>query len=326
MTTLKDLWKTETVEDQKKRSLLGQDSYKDSMFLFDWKQFKNDILLPTYIDNPLVARQLLGLGSGSLVPVEWNGKITIDIPTMDDVDDPHYEFESGVADDNMTGGVITAYLPTMYKTYKTSYEAMAETFAGRAKLPIIIQNYLRAFANFEDRVVFRGDSDKKQTGLVGSRSKDLGNPTGAWGIIGATTKLPDNMIADVNKAISYFTVEGQMNQPIDMVVTSYVDVLLDTIRTPQSNLTMRQYILAMLRGGSILSSNNLQASVTTTANTALFVVRDPNAWYLFASGLDQRQDNVDLWNFRYGLRQKTAVLPRNDKFVAYMDGISNATS
>jgi hypothetical protein len=82
----------------------------------------------------------------------------------------------------------------------------------------------------------------------------------------------------------------------------------------------------MLNGGRIFISDNIQSSVTTTQNLAVFIVRDSDGWGLYSSEVEQEQEKTGLWAWRYGLREKFSVRVFNNKYVTWMDGISNATT
>jgi len=308
----------------KKFNQLAVDSTQDGPFIMDWKKFYNGPLMRNYIRQPLVARKLNALGSGTLVPVDFDGKRIMEIPTLSDVDDPEYEFEPGVSDTGLEGELITAYMPQIYKTLKLGKDQMKMMFAGQARLPLAISQILEKIATFEDQKAFQGKAKVKVNGLIGSDSYDLGSPTGSWANKTATTNVLDNAVDDVNKALAYFDANGLQDKPVDMVISSYLKTKMDQTRLLFAGGNNTQYIQASLRGGVILSSNNIQASVSSTSNSALFIVRDPNAWQLMSTGIDQEQEKVGLWSWRYGLREKFSVKVLNNKYVAYMDGITTA--
>jgi len=315
----------------------GLDSYKDGSFIMDWQAFWNKTLLPSYIREPLLARKLNAMGSGTMIPVDFDGKRVMNIPIGNDLDEPAYAWQPGVKDTGLSGDEMIARMPQIYESIKFSKDELKMLFAGKARLPLAMSLILEKFAEFEDTKVFQGDAPTQVVGLVGAESKDLEGPTAAWGIPTATTNVLDNAVADVNKAIDYFSLNNLTGRPIDMVITPYIWNLLKSIKLPYGGMTNFEYIKASLNGGDIHMSTRIQAAaVTPTANSALFVVRDPKAWALISSGIEREQEKIGLWSWRYGMREKFSVKVLNagdnylgdneSKYICWMDGISNATS
>ena len=315
----------------------GIDSYKDGSFVMDWQAFWNKTLLPSYINEPLVARKLRAMGSGTLSPIDFDGKRIMNIPIGNDVDAPAYEWQPGVKDTGLSGDEMIARMPQIYETIKFSKDELKMMFAGKARLPLAMSLILEKIAQFEDQIVFTGDSQKNVVGLVGTETKDLGNPTNAWGIKTATTNVLDNAVADVNKALDYFSLNNLTGKTVDMIITPYIWNLFRAVKLPYGGQSNMQYIKEMLNGGEILMSTNIQtATIDATHNSALFVVRDPKAWALLSSGFDREQEKIGLWSWRYGIREKFSVKVLNagdnyegsniSKYICWMDGISNASS
>jgi len=316
---------------------IGLDSYKDGSFIMDWQAFWNKTLLPSYIREPLVARTLNASGSGTLIPVDFDGKRVMNIPIGNDVDEPAYEWQPGVKDTGLSGDEMIARMPQIYETIKFSKDELKMMFAGKARLPLAMSLILEKFAEFEDTKVFQGDATKKVIGLVGSETLDLGDPTAAWGIKTSTTNVLDNAVLDVNKAIDYFSLNNLTGKPIDMLITPYIWNIFRANKLPYGGISNMQYIKEMLNGGNIIMSSRIQAAtIEATVNSALFIVRDPKAWALISSGIEREQEKIGLWSWRYGMREKFSVKVLNaglnnagnniSKYICWMDGISNAAS
>jgi len=316
---------------------LGIDSYKDGSFVIDWKIFWNKWLLPAYIRQPLIARNLIARGSGTLIPIDFDGKRVMNIPIGNDVDRPAYEWLPGEKDTGLSGDELIARMPQIFETIKFSKDELKMLFAGREQLPLAMSMILEKIAEEEDMIAFQGRASKKVVGLVGAETKDLSTPTGAWGIKTATTNVLDNMVADFGKALDYFSLQNLTGKPVDVIVTPYIYNLMKRVRLPYGGLSNYDYIKPELNGGDILMSTFIQsAAITTTANTALFIVRDPQAWALLSSGFDREQEKIGLWSWRYGIREKYSVKVLNagensegneiSKYIAWMDGISNAAA
>lgn len=297
-------------------------------FESDWKQLYKEVM-EAYILQPLVARKLTLAGAGIYVPLTFDGRRTWEATLLNDLDSPGYDFTPGVKDTNIDGSLVTANLPQIYETCLLSKDDLNMLFAGQARLPIIMQQMLAKMAEKEDQIFFQGDAKKLVYGLVSADAYDLGNPAGAWGVDSGSNGILTHMKTDMKKALDYFTSMGLGDKSVDMVVTSYIWGLLDTTIKVYGEGTARDYFTKMLRGGVIYVSNNVQApgtAVSTTANTAVWIVRDKRSYALLSSEIEQEQEQASLWTIRYGAREKFSVKVLNIKFVAWMDGISNATS
>lgn len=291
----------------------------------DWKQLYKEVM-DAYIHQPLLARKLTLKGCGKYIPLTFDGRRIWETTLKNDVDEPGYDFTPGSKDTNFNGTLVNAMLPQIYESCTLSLDDLNMLFAGQARLPLIMEGVIAKIAEKEDKIFFRGDSTKGVNGLVSADAHDLGAVTGAWGVDTGSNGILNNMKADIKKALDYFTVNGLGDKPVDMCVTSYIWGLLDSTIKVYGDGTAKDYFTKMLRGGEIMVSDNIQASVTTTANTAVWIVRDPRAYALLSSEIQQEQDKKGLWEWQYGAREKFSVKVLNNKFVCWMDGISNATS
>lgn len=297
-------------------------------FESDWKQLYKEVM-ESYILQPLVARKLTLGGAGTYVPLTFDGRRVWEATLLNDVDAPAYNFTPGTKDTNIDGSLVTANLPQIYETCLLSKDDLNMLFAGQARLPIIMRQVLAKIAEKEDQIFFQGDTATGVKGLVSADAHDLGNPTAAWGVDSGSNGILTNMKADFKKALDYFTSKGLGDKPVDVVCTSYIWGLLETTIKVYGEGTALEYFTKMLRGGKIYVSDNVQApgtAVSTTANTAVFIVRDSRAYALLSSEIEQEQQQASLWSWRYGAREKFSIKVLNNKFVAWMDGISNATS
>jgi len=84
-----------------------------------------------------------------------------------------------------------------------------------------------------------------------------------------------------------------------------------------------------LRGGRILVSNNIQASVTDDANTMVAAIRlrgGDAKWGLASSGIQQEVHRSGLYTWRYGVREKFALESLDPlQSFAWMDAIDTIT-
>lgn len=313
------------------------DAYKDGSFLMDWQEYKKNVLLPEYIRYPLYARKLQKMGHGTYVPVDFDGKRVINIPTLKDIGMPPYEWLAGEKDERIAGDEIIARMPQLYQTTLFSKDELKMMFAGKKRLPLTLSMILEKIAQGEDQKFFQGDASKSVVGMIGAETKDLGNPAGAWGVLDSTTNVLTNAVADFNKAIDYFMLQNLADKPIDVIVTSYAMSQMLQHRLPYSGITNKQYLESSLNGGKIYMTNSLMdGGPTTTTNKALFMARDPKSLALISSGIDQEQEKVGLWSWRYGVREKFSVKVLNaglnqagetvSKYICWMDGISNAAT
>lgn len=292
----------------------------------DWKNIHNRVV-KSYINRPLTLRKLIAMGNGQLIPLEFDGKYTEEIPVLNNLDEPEYDYRPGIKDTNIDGDILTIKTPQIYETVYFDIDSLKQTFAGNQKLPIIMEQILDKIAQKEETVGYT-NTDKDVDGLfTSSGGHDLGNPTAAWGIDTGSNGILNNVIADTKKALDYFAGNNLADRPIDVVVTHKIYNLFNTTIKIYGDVWAREYFLKMLNGGTMLVSDNIQAAdVSETANTVGFMVRDPNGWALLSSNLDRRISQPNLWSVRYGLREKFAVKVLNDKYIAWMDGISVATS
>ena len=300
---------------------IGKDSTKNP-FPTDWKLFINNILVNTFFDQPNIVRQL----NDVVIPIAYDGRTEAEIPSLDDIDEAVVGMQPGINDVEEEGDLINVKTPQIFITARKSNDNWKQLFAGRNRKDLIMGRMGVIIKNREDLYVLQGKTGLT-SGLVAD-STDLGDPTGVWGA--STNGRLTNAIADVRGIVNTLDAAGVPNtMPIDLGLTTYAYTLLATsyldYEPSKSNLTVVQ---DLLRGGKIVSSNNLSATVTTALNTMFASVRAPASdpgWALLASGLDFDEEKV-MWGRRVGIRQKVGYKVLNSALVYYMDEISTATT
>ena len=302
-------------------SQIGSDSTKFP-FPTDWKTYINNLLVTTYFDQPNIARQMNDL----VIKLNYDGKTEAEIPSLDDIDEAEVGMQPGINDVEESGDLINVKTPQIFITARKTHDHWKQTFAGKNRKDLLMSRMGVKIKNREDLYVFQG-----KTGLtdgVVADSTDLGEPTAAWGI--ATAGKLENAFADIRTLVNTLDANGvPNNMPIDIAVTTYLLTIFQSTfldyEPTTNNLVM---ILKLLRGGRIISSNNLQASVSSTANTMFASVRAPKSdpgWALLASGFDMDEERV-MWGRRVGIRQKVGYKILNGDLVYFMDEISAATA
>lgn len=291
----------------------------------DYIRFQKEYLIPTFHHQPLTARKVL-----NPTPIDFDGKTRIDIPTYDDIQAPDYAMQPKHKDTDLQGDYVSVKLPQLYLTAIFSTDELRQPFGGRDRLRRWVWQATKKIAQWEDIIAFRGDTRNGVVGFIGANSHDLGAPTGVWDVDANTDGQLDYMIEDVNKITDYFVNEGLGGRPITVVMTNYIWLLLRRKQIPYSSKTNLSLMMDILPEGSrILVSNNIQASPTADSNTMVAFVQlmgeDEGGYQLFASNLGQGLHHTDIWEYRYGLREKFSVKVVDDAYVCYMDGIDTAT-
>jgi hypothetical protein len=146
----------------------------------------------------------------------------------------------------------------------------------------------------------------------------------------------ENAETDFNKIVDWMVGNGLYDRPVKVVLTSYAYSLLKKKRVLYLNINNLQYMLNLLPEGSeILVSNNIQATVTAGANSMCALVQtqqnnddgndEEGGYQLLATGIDQKIHQTDLWQHRYGLREKFSVKVMSNQYVGWMDNIDTVT-
>ena len=291
----------------------------------DWKHFFMRYIIPTYHHQPLVARKIV-----QPIPLAFDGKTKGDIPISYDIGDPNYGMTPEHKDTKVQADTVSVNLPQFSLTTLLTDDEMALPIAQRSRLIMWAQKATKKIAQWEDRVAFAGDASQNVVGFIGSDSTALGNPSGAWGIDTNTNGILDNAWADVKKAINFFTNEGLGQIPIHVVMTSYIWNLLQGALIPYSNMVNMDLWKKILPPGSTINySNNIFPTVTATTNKIAFLLdlqgEDIGGYQLRSSGIQMKVHQTDLWEHRFGLREKFTVKVVDDAYVLFMDGISDAT-
>ena len=97
----------------------------------------------------------------------------------------------------------------------------------------------------------------------------------------------------------------------------------------QTNLEL--WMRALPAGSSVDYTNNICTAPSATAATNKMVCllelydKDEGGYQLLSSGIDQKLHKTDLWEQRYGLREKFSIKVVSNAYVAYMDEIDVAT-
>lgn len=304
-----------------KLSQVGRDA-SVAPFPSDWKLYINNRIVKTYFDQPNIARMMTSL----IIPLQYDGRYEAEIPKLNDLDDPEIGMEPGIADTEIEGDTEIIKTPQIFQTMKLSNDKWAQLFAGQDRKNLAVDRIGTKIKNKEDLYVFRGKTGIS-SGII-SDATSLGSPSGVWGA--ATNGKLTNAVTDFRTLISTLDANGiPSNWSIDVALTSYAFTLLDTsVLDYNPDITNKMLIERMLRGGRIMQSDNLQASVSSTSNTMFVSVRAPEAeagWALLASGFDIEREQV-LWGHRIGVRQKVGYKILNDKLVYKMTSISTAAS
>lgn len=303
----------------KRLSQIGLD-VSGTPFPTDWKTYINNMLVKSFHDQPNLARQLATL----VIPIQYDGRTEAEVPIQNDLDDAEIGMEPGIADTGLEGDTVNVKTPQIYQTMNLSDDKWAQLFAGQDRKNLALSRMAVKIKNKEDKYVFQGKTGIS-SGII-AEGTTLGASAGSWGT--ATNGKLGYAWTDFGKIIASLDANGIPAQyPIDVIVTSYAYAKLDTTFFDyQPTLSNRVALEQMLRGGKIYQSDNIQASVGSTSNTMLAMVRAPEEesfWALLASGLDIRRKD-ELWGHRIGIRQKVGVKVLDAVGVMYISSITTA--
>jgi len=285
--------------------LIGADAANTVPLLTDFRIF-GDKLVKTFHDQPLVARQI----APYVTPIDFDGRPQIENSTWDDLDDAEIAMMAGESDTELLGETVITKLPQIYKSAFDTVDNWKRSFANKERLPIILTRLREKIKIKEDIFVFRGESSLGINGIVNAAvGYDLGNPAGVWDVDTGNNGILNNAQEDISKIPDYFSSIGLVSQPIDVILTTFAFNIL--ANTPLPNRAGNNLMLALekLRGGRIIVSNNIQASVTKDANTMVGAIRLSGAdakWGLLSSGIQQEVYRTGLYTWRYGVREKFA--------------------
>lgn len=309
--------------------MLGRDASSGVVFREDWQQIVRNVIVRSFRDQPKIIRRLASI-NGNILASPLDGTTLMRIGQINDIDGVGHAMRPYETHTGLSMGEITHIIPQIFQTATLSLDDWAQTAAGADRWALLNAEIVRNIQKQEDIDAFRGVTELGTTGLIDTSGSDsdLDNPTGAWGIDTGSNGILNNMRTDVQEAIDEFTVNGLGDLPIDVVMTSYIYTLIKTnpfIHRAGDNLT---WLKSVINGGEIFVTNNLQASVSSTANSILFLARAPASmqnWTIITSDIETRMKE-GLWDKTYGLREKFTLKVLNDDYVRWMDGISNATS
>jgi len=288
----------------------------------DWQTFRAETLIPNYYHQPLIGRKLAG---GRLIPASFDGKYVLTIPTLNDIDEPKYAKKPMENDIDIDGGVINFVMPQISQTINIDKDEVQLMFAGRARLPLAIQQMNAKIAEKEDKIVFRGDGKTRIVGLCNATESTNINSAGIWDVQDNSDGVLSHAIESLQIIVDAYVALGYPTMPIDVAMDSYVYTLLNTTflhNAPfNSNL---EIFLRMMNGGTIYVSNHVQSAALTKASTnhtLVAILRHPSAFTLVSSPIEQSQMQIGLWNWRYGLREKFSIKVLTQGMVQYMEDI-----
>jgi hypothetical protein len=305
--------------------LIGADAASPHPIITDFRIFGNR-LVKTFHDQPLIIRQL----APYITPVDFDGRPSLANTTWDDLDDAEIAMMSGESDTELLGEEVITKLPQIYKSANDNIDNWRRSFANRERLPIILTRLREKIKIKEDIFAFRGESTLGINGIVSATGGyDLGPPTGVWDVDTGNNGILNNAQDDFTRIVNYFSNLGLVTQPIDVVLTvPAYNLLLNTIFAYKEGNNLME-AERKLRGGSILVSNNIQASVTDDANTMVGIVRLSGAdakWGLASSGIQQEVYRTGLYTWRYGVREKFNLESLDPlQAFAWMDAIDTTT-
>lgn len=305
--------------------LIGADAANTHPLITDFRIF-GDKLVKTFHDQPLIIRQL----APYVTPIDFDGRPQLENSTWDDLDDAEIAMMAGESDTELLGETVITKLPQIYKSAFDTIDNWKRSFANKERLPIILTRIREKIKIKEDIFAFQGESSLGINGIVNaSVAHDLGNPTGIWDVDTGSNGILNNAQDDIAKIPDYFSGIGLVSQPIDVVLSTYAFNLL--ANTPLPNRAGNNTMLALekLRGGRIIVSNNIQASVTADANTMVGFIRLSGAdakWGLASSGIQQEVYRTGLYTWRYGLREKFGLeFLDASQAIVFMDAIDTQT-
>jgi hypothetical protein len=291
----------------------------------DYMKFQMEYLIPTFHHQPLTARKIV-----NPTPVAFDGKYEIQIPTYRDITAPGYGPAPKHKDSDIAGDYVTVSLPQLYMTALFSSDELKQPFAGRDRLRRWVWQATKKMAQWEDIIAFRGDTSNGVVGFIGANSTDLGAPAGVWDVQTNSNGFLDKAHKDCVEIIQHFVTNGLQNRPIKIVMTNHAYMILATTYiayTSKSNLDV--WYDSLPKGSMILASDNIQASPTAQSGSIVAFVElkgeDEGGYQLFASNIQQGLHHTDIWEWRYGLREKFSVKVVDDAYVCYKDVVDTVT-
>jgi hypothetical protein len=283
-------------------------------------------LTRTFHDQPNVIRQL----APYVTPLDFDGDTELKNTTWDDIDDAAVAMLAGESDTELLGTPTKTILPQLYKSALDHVDNWKRSFANRSRLPVILQRIREKIKNKEDTFVFQGESSLGINGIVNaSVSHDLGNPTAIWDVDTGNNGILDNAQADIAKIPNYFGSIELVTQPIDLVLTTFCYNLLANTVLPNRAGNNLMLAREKLRGGRILQTNNVQASVTKDSNTMVAFIDlggEDAKWGLASSGIQQSVFQEKTYMWRYSVREKFNWEDLDaSQGIVFMDGIDTET-
>lgn len=296
-------------------------------------QIKREGFIQNYIHQPNVLNQLGKLGIGQVHPIAHDNKRMVHYDYLNDIEVPDIQFEAPDKEVGLNATVATAILVQKGYNVRLSKDSLVTPFNGQARLPLIMRQISAKLAQADDIIFWNGDTN---TGLKGVKTSGVAKSlttTGAWGV--ASNGILTNVIADIAQANEYFDGLGLAEGAMSMIITTQLKKLLThTIKTYGDSIA-REYIMPMLNGGKVITSNNIQSavvndqyatSITSTQNTCIFVKHSVDAFDYFEGGFKFFRQ-PDGWFERWGIKHKFGhAFPLGDRFWAVIETISTATS
>lgn len=254
---------------------------------------------------------------------------------------PGYAPEYETRNNRIDGDTVKVVLPELFDAIERTERGWARTLAGKNVRDLAMSGMRENILDEKDMIIAQGSVGaydyKGGDAVLGwiNGGTDLGNPTGGWQTDTGSNGILDYADADFRKLISAFDAASYTWQPIDVVLTSYINTLLLAYKLPYkdtNNLTMNQ---ATLRGGRIQMTNNLQApaTVSTTVsgagvgNTMVGCVRldDMDAgWGVISSGMQVKFIQSGDFAYRYAMREIFSVEVVKSDTIQWMDRIVTA--
>lgn len=303
-------------------SLIGKDNAFQP-YITDYRQFSNRIV-QLFHDQPLVIRRLAPM----VETVQFDGLTEHETATLKDIAKPEYAFEPSNANTMIEGDSVIVKIPQFFFSASLLKEKWKALFAGKERMPILINRMIQKIKIEEDVVGLQGATKTATKGLVGTLTHDLGAPTGNWKTDATSDGILENAQADVDKGIDYFVAKGVGHYPLDVVLTSYAyNKLRNTIIPYSPGVNNIDIIRNKLNGGEIYVTNHLQDAVALAANTMLMIPRMPEAeapWAILSSGIEQSMEPYRLWEEEFGIRERFAPKILDGTLVAWMKGITVA--
>lgn len=301
--------------------LVGRDGI-DAPLLADFRHFGNR-LVQTFHDQPLLIRRL----APYVTPIAFDGKNETETPTWDDIEDAEYGMVPGESNVELGGTSVITKLPQIYKSAERLIDHWKLMFANRDRLPIILGRLRQKVKIKEDVIGFRGDTPNAVKGIVSTATHDLGGPSGNWKIDANADGILENAQADIEAALDWFASQGLAQYPVDIAMSFPIYNKLKNFLSPYREGNNLAMAIGKLNGGMILPSNNIQANVTSSANTMIAMVRvpvDEAGWGLLSSEIEQEVFRTGYYTWGYSVREKFSIEVIDGNMIAWMDGISVA--